>query len=68
VVGVTRARQSQVVIRCYETMGVPNSLAECLQCGTKKSYYPGQAKREGFRSDLDAAESWAAQHREDCDG
>jgi len=52
-----------VHVRCYETMGVPNSVAVCADCKETKSYYPLQAEREGFRSDYAAAEAWACQHK-----
>lgn len=52
-----------VTVRCYETMGVPNTTATC-SCGQSQNYMPGRAKREGFRDDLDAAQAWAKRHRE----
>jgi len=44
-------------------MGIPNSVATCGDCEEVKSYYPGQAMREGFTSDYTAAEAWARQHK-----
>lgn len=54
--------EHKTTIRCFETMGVPNTVAEC-SCGDKKSYYPSQAEREGYDNDLAAAQDWAYKHR-----
>lgn len=53
--------EHSVRVRCYETLGVPNSQAVCT-CGEQKTYYPREAKELGFVSDLAAADDWASQH------
>lgn len=52
----------KVQIRCYETMGIPNSVALCSICKVTTTYFPGRAEREGFSSDYAAAEAWASKH------
>lgn len=51
-----------VDVRCYETMGVPNSEAECNVCGLRTTYFPRRAREEGFDSDFAAAQAWAKAH------
>lgn len=53
---------TEVTVRCYNTMGIPNSVGACGSCGATETYFPGRAKREGFKSDLDAAEAWVKKH------
>ncbi len=50
-----------VQVRCSDIIGVPNSEATC-SCGASASYFPGQAKREGYPDDYQAATAWAKAH------
>ena len=55
-------KKPAVQVRCYETMGIPNSVATCSACKATVTYFPGRAERDGFTSDYVAAEAWARQH------